>query len=185
MITQNFNAPSSSSSSSLTPNVARKILVPCDGSKASMNALRRAAKLFLPIANNADFKIELILLYVVPYIDIPLPLDEYTIANETAEIEYIRQTYFYLREKTILMLDSTRANILCQGETRALSVRTEVLYGNPSEKIIEFAKSEKVDVIVIGNVGLTGLSMLKTLGSVSRGVSERSDIPVMIVHFRE
>ena len=57
------------------------------------------------------------------------------------------------------------------------------LNGYPSEKIIEFANNEKVDLIVIGNVGLSGLfSKVKALGSVSRNVSERASCPVLIVH---
>ncbi len=85
------------------------------------------------------------------------------------------------------MLDSTikSKNILHQNEFKVLSVRAEVLYGNPTEKIVEFSNDKKVDVIVIGNLGLSGLSWLKALSSVSRGVSERASVPVMIVHFKE
>jgi nucleotide-binding universal stress UspA family protein len=53
---------------------------------------------------------------------------------------------------------------------------------NPPEKIVEFANNEKVDLIVIGNVGLSGLSKVKALGSISRSVSERASCPVLIVH---
>jgi len=62
-------------------------------------------------------------------------------------------------------------------------VKIEILYGSPAEKIIEFAHNENVDVIVIGNVGLSGFSKLKALGSVSRSVSERAEIPVLIVPY--
>ena len=51
-----------------------------------------------------------------------------------------------------------------------------------SGKILELADKEKVDLIVIGNVGLSGVLKLKTLGSVSRAISERSPCPVLIVH---
>jgi nucleotide-binding universal stress UspA family protein len=53
---------------------------------------------------------------------------------------------------------------------------------NPPEKIIDFANSEKVDLIVIGGVGLSRLSKVKALGSVSRSVSKRASCPVLIVH---
>jgi len=43
------------------------------------------------------------------------------------------------------------------------------------------AKKMKVDIIVIGSVGLTGIKKLKALGSVSRKVSELSDCPVLII----
>jgi nucleotide-binding universal stress UspA family protein len=57
-----------------------------------------------------------------------------------------------------------------------------VAVGYPADKIIEVADSEKVDLIVMGNVGRTGLSRLMALGSVSRTVSEKARCPVMIVH---
>jgi nucleotide-binding universal stress UspA family protein len=58
-----------------------------------------------------------------------------------------------------------------------------VLIGDSvSGKILELAEKDNVDLIIIGNVGLSGISKLKTLGSVSRAVSERSPCPVLIVH---
>jgi nucleotide-binding universal stress UspA family protein len=63
-----------------------------------------------------------------------------------------------------------------------IKIDTTSLNGNPAEKVIEFANNKKVDLIVIGNVGLSGLSRVKALGSVSRNVSERASCPVLIVH---
>lgn len=54
--------------------------------------------------------------------------------------------------------------------------------GYRAEKIIEFANNEKVDFIVIRNVGLSGLSKVKALGSVSSNVFERAGCPVLIVN---
>jgi nucleotide-binding universal stress UspA family protein len=38
------------------------------------------------------------------------------------------------------------------------------------------------DLIVIGNVGRSGISKIRMLGSVSRRVGERAPCPVMIIH---
>jgi nucleotide-binding universal stress UspA family protein len=46
---------------------------------------------------------------------------------------------------------------------------------------MEMAIEENVDLIVMGNVGLSRFSKLKALGSVSRNVSERAKCPVMLV----
>ena len=55
--------------------------------------------------------------------------------------------------------------------------------GPPADKIVDFANNQKVDlIVVIGNVGLSGLSKVKALGSVSRSVSERASCPVLIIH---
>ncbi len=57
-----------------------------------------------------------------------------------------------------------------------------VLYGNPAEEILKFSKLEKIDLIVMGNVGLRGISKIKTLASKSRNVLETSKCYVLIVH---
>ena len=48
--------------------------------------------------------------------------------------------------------------------------------------ITEFAYKEKVDLIVVGSVGLSGISKVKVLGSVSRAIAEMASCPVLIVH---
>ena len=39
------------------------------------------------------------------------------------------------------------------------------------------------DLIVIGNVGLSGISRIKALGSVSRDIVERAVCSVLVVHY--
>ena len=53
---------------------------------------------------------------------------------------------------------------------------------DPADKIIEFANGENMDLIIMGNVGLRGISRIKALGSVSRRVSEMASCPVLLVH---
>jgi nucleotide-binding universal stress UspA family protein len=67
-------------------------------------------------------------------------------------------------------------------KSSGFETKTEVLTGHISNTIIDFAEKEKADLIVIGNVGRTGISKMRTLGSVSRKVSEAAPCPVMIVH---
>jgi nucleotide-binding universal stress UspA family protein len=165
---------------------SRKILVPCDGSKPSANALMKAVELFMPADDGANIKqTEIILLYAVPYIEVPLPLDESgMMVTESAQTkEYIQQMYSYQRDRAFETLQELADK--CVNNKDRFTVRIEILYGSPSEKIIEFAHKEKVDVIVIGNIGLSGFSKLKALGSVSRSVSERAEVPVMIVPYSQ
>lgn len=161
---------------------SRKILVPCDGSKPSANALTKAAELFMPAGDGANTKqTEIILLYAVPYIEVPLPLDESEMmVAESAQIKYIQQMYSYLRDRAFETLQELADKFVNKDR---FTVRVEILYGSPAEKIIEFAHKEKVDVIVMGNIGFSGFSKLKALGSVSRSVSERAEVPVMIVPY--
>jgi nucleotide-binding universal stress UspA family protein len=67
-------------------------------------------------------------------------------------------------------------------KTAGLEIRTKILTGHISNTIIDFAAKEKVNLIVIGNVGRSGISKIKTLGSLSRSLSEKAPCPVMIIH---
>jgi len=54
------------------------------------------------------------------------------------------------------------------------------LDGAPVEELLEFAKREGVDLIVMGSHGRTGLSRL-LMGSIAEGVVRRSECPVLVV----
>lgn len=62
-----------------------------------------------------------------------------------------------------------------------------VLVGNTinsiSDQILNFAKDNQVDLIILGSERLEKrISKVKALGSVSRGVSERASCPVVLIH---
>ena len=56
-----------------------------------------------------------------------------------------------------------------------------VIDGNVAEEILRIAKKKSADIIVIGSQGLHGIGKVKSLGSVSRKVSELATCPVLIV----
>ena|SRR5437867_10323452 len=119
---------------------------------------------------------EIMLLYALPYIEVPLPLDEsgMMVAESSQTRDYIQQMYSYLRGRAFETLQELADKFVNKDR---FTVRVEILYGSPAEKIIEFAHKEKVDVIVMGNIGLSGFSKLKALGSVPRSVRERAPSP--------
>ncbi len=55
-----------------------------------------------------------------------------------------------------------------------------LLVGEPAREILRFAESNKIDLIVMGSHGRTGLSRLLT-GSVAEAVIRRSPVPVLTV----
>ena len=60
---------------------------------------------------------------------------------------------------------------------------SKCLTGDIAEKILEYARDENVDMIVMGSSNrLKGISKIKALGSVTRKVSELADCPVLIIH---
>ena len=156
----------------------QKILVPYDGSTFADKALENA----IGIAKLTGANTQIILLHVTPHIPIPLTFERPVYSAKTGKSIPLTQYIQELSEE----MEENASNML-EGEKRKyahhdIKIETISLNGYPSEKIIEFANSEKVDLIVIGNVGLSGFSKVKALGSVSRNVSERASCPVLIIH---
>ncbi len=56
-----------------------------------------------------------------------------------------------------------------------------VVEGNPPSEILKIAEDNKIDVIVIGSIGKTGLEKL-LMGSVAEKVVHNSEQPVLVVH---
>jgi nucleotide-binding universal stress UspA family protein len=66
-------------------------------------------------------------------------------------------------------------------DEKGISVSYNIVQGNVANEILNFAKRKKISLIVIGSHGLHGIGKLKTLGSVSRRVSEQAKCPVLLV----
>ena len=142
-----------------------KILVAVDGSDPSFNASTYAID--FAKKNGA----ELIVLYIVS----PVPYSQFEYANigrmkeiESNEMEKAqREVVDKVKQK------ATENNV---------SVKTEVLikYTSVVKEIVEYAEDNKVDMIVIGSRGVTGLKKI-LLGSVANGVVTYSHCPVLVV----
>jgi nucleotide-binding universal stress UspA family protein len=175
-----------------------KILVPYDGSKPSNNALNYAVHIVkanmstsisesslpsLPATDNTITTIhsrpEVMLLYIVEQIHAP-PSFYYgmKIREVKTTEEYLKEVYYNMKVKAMEMLNKKKMEY----SNSNISISTNVFIGKrPVDKIIEFASNNKVDLIVMGTRGLSGISRIRALGSVSRGVAERSDCPVLLV----
>ena len=155
-----------------------KILVPYDNSEPSNKALDHAVN----IAKMSEGS-EVILLYVIAefptYHFIERPARSIKTGEKTTVSQYLKEVYELMEESANDVLDKKKEDIK---KTTGLEIGTKLLTGHISNSIIDFVAKEKVDLIVIGNVGRSGMSKLRSLGSVSRSVSERSPCPVMIVH---
>ena len=156
----------------------QKILVTYDGSKFSDKALENA----IGIAKMSGQNTELMLLHVTPYIPIPLTFERPVYYAKTGKsiplTQYIEELTKEMEENASTMMDEVKKKYT----DKEIKIENVLLHGYPPEKIIEFANEQRVDLIVIGSVGLSGFSRVKALGSVSRNVSERASCPVLIVH---
>ena len=156
----------------------KKILVPYDDSEPSNKALDHAAAIAKMSGGS-----EVILLYVIAefptYHFIERPARSIKTGEKITLSQYLKEVYELMKESANDVLDKKKEEIK---KTAGLEIRTKLLTGHISNAIIDFAAKEKVDLIVIGNVGRSGISKIRTLGSVSRSVSERAPCPVMIIH---
>ena len=66
------------------------------------------------------------------------------------------------------------------GERIRVNVETILLEGNPSEELIRYAEEEKMDIVIMGTLGKTGLDKF-LLGSVAGNLVRHSKVPVMVV----
>lgn len=66
------------------------------------------------------------------------------------------------------------------GDKKGINVEPVLLEGNPSEELIRYAEEEKMDIVVMGTLGKTGLDRL-LLGSVAEKMVRHLKVPVMVV----
>jgi nucleotide-binding universal stress UspA family protein len=142
----------------------KKILVPTDGSDKALQAADVAREL------GEKFSSHVILLNVLqPFYEIP--------ALATGD----------MIPPPVLMMEDLEAsgkNALTRTQSQfkdyAFPVTTRSEWGNPAERIVTVAKEEAVDVIIIGNRGITGLEEF-LLGSVSSQVVHEAPCSVIVV----
>lgn len=138
-----------------------KILVPMDGSDQSMAAADKAIKLA-----KRD-KAEIIILYVLQ-----LP----TVAHYTPSM--LNDVIQGGRNEAEKWFGSMKS----QAENNGIKVETKIAesVGSPTSIIVDYAKKEKIDLIVMGTRGKTKLKKI-ILGSVSSGVVTYAPCSVMVV----
>src|ERR687894_1015424 len=155
---------------SSSPLSIRKILVPVDGSNASLKGLKYAAHLAELEASDT----ELIVVHVLEdvkqggaiglqakYGNVRL-VEGFKRARREAASEWLKQIEEAARKKGI-------------------RIKSEVLDGDSKAGvIIDYAGENRVDLIVVGSRGLTGFKRL-LLGSVSNAIIGNAPCPVMVV----
>lgn len=138
-----------------------KMLLPVDGSDACSKAIAR----FIPILGWYKEMPGIHLLNV----QYPLHGDISMFVNE----ENIKQ---YHQEEGLKDLVQVRELL----DTANVAYQYHILVGEPAETIMQFARAQQCDQIVIGPRGL-GLVTGMLLGSIASKLIHLSDIPVLLV----
>ena len=169
-----------------------KILVPIDGSKPADNALDHAINLIKSVSNtnNNVTKTRLIILYVISDLPIPLGFEKPMLSLKTGRTvslsNYVKEMHEAMKSNALQMLSEKKKKYESDVSSIA-DIKTQVVISSGlsiADTIIDFANKENPDLIVLGNVGLGGISKVKALGSVSRTIVERSACPILIVHYK-
>jgi nucleotide-binding universal stress UspA family protein len=162
--------------------VYKKILVPYDTSKPSEIALEHAITIAKMSAMYTNNTIDVIVLHVVQEMPVPTTFGINLFkSKQTGDMITLEQ---YLKDIT-LEIKKDAENMLEEkiGKYRNIenvSLEVQVLIGNPSDQIIQFANGERIELIIMGNTGLGGFSKIVS-GSVAKNVSEKANCPVMLV----
>jgi len=147
-----------------------KILVCIDGSESSQKALEEAAV----IAQGCNV-VEVSLIHVYdPSINATFPFTETISAEQLKNFEIMMEEQKKERKKLLSKVSKFLKD-------KNIKSRTILEEGNPSHTIVNVAKDEGFDMIVIGSRGLGGLKKF-FLGSVSNAVvQEAEDCSVLVV----
>ena len=144
----------------------RKILVAVDGSNHSFNASAYA----IDWAKRNDA--ELIAIHVIYPTYSPFQ------TALSPRPERIREITKKEKEKGQRCVDKVEE----QATDKKVNVKTDVIVGVASvvKEIVKYAENNKVDIIVIGSRGMTGIKKM-LLGSIATGVVTYSHCPVLVV----
>jgi nucleotide-binding universal stress UspA family protein len=175
-----------------TKGMYKKILVPVDGSEPSNFALEHAINLSKQCKGNhntSSSNIDVIILYVIPEMPTSIGLLEGPMRSpKTGELisfsEYVKEMYALIK----LNSEKKLTNLKNKYEYLGINMQTKVIAdakGSIVDNIMKHAEDEKVDLIVIGNIGLGGFSKFRALGSVSRSLTEKAICPILIIHSKE
>lgn len=146
----------------------KRILVPLDGSLLAESALAVAGR----IAHASDGTI--VLLRVI---GVPTTYTPYIYGSDMAQSPELAQDLIEMEQENAekYMAEIARLNILI-----GIQVESTVISGSAGMAIIDTAKQENVDLIVMSSHGETGFKRL-ALGSVAQHVSRHSPVPVLVL----
>ena len=137
----------------------KKIMVATDGS----TQVRKAIEAGIELAKLSRAK-----LYAL-YVIVPAGFSPRDFGWEKALRDFLKDE----GEKAVSSVEDA-------GKNAAVEVEPVILEGDAADRILEFAESEGIDLIVMGTLGKTGLERF-LLGSVAEKVVRHSKVPVMVV----
>lgn len=144
------------------------ILVPTDGSDVAESAVEHA----LSIAESSGAAVHA--LYVVD-------LDAASYGLDATQIEQLRARELDALPEIGARAEEATGRIAATAAERGVDVVEATEVGDPSERIVDYAERNDVDLAVMASHGRSGVSRL-LLGSVTERVVRTADFPVLVVN---
>ena len=146
----------------------RKVLVPLDGSEMAECTLGEVKALV-----KDGFAGEINVLNIVK-IDIPWTEIKSEMVSAEFDFNALRTQAFAVARKYLAAVETRLSS-------EGIKVKTDAIEANrPAETIVEYARKNGMDMIIIATHGHTGLKKM-LLGSVASGVLNESHVPVLLI----
>ena len=156
--------------------VFKTILVPHDGSVMSDKALGKAVEIAKLVKGS-----KIIIIHVIPEIPTPIFSKEIRSPKIDVRIPFSQYMVFLYEQMESEIKEKLEERKEKYGKS-GLDIEIYITIGKPTDKILKYSTDRKADLVVIGSIGVTGVSkFFKGLGSVSRSVSEKVSCHILIV----
>ena len=139
--------------------MAKRVLVPIDGSDGAWDALEHA------VTEHPDA--HLTLLYVINPVGAGA-------GGQVGDVGYAEEWYETAERRAEELFD------VAADRLDGHAFDSEIVVGRPAQSIVEFADEHPIDAIVMGSHGREGVSRI-LLGSVAETTVRRSPVPVTVV----
>jgi universal stress protein A len=148
----------------------KKILAPIDFSEHSMNAMRSAMEL----AKDVGAEVHLVHVIAPHHHFIPLPLatnveQSRELAREAAMLEQAEEELAHLKKDEF-------------GDSK--KVMTFAVIGHPVQKLVDYAKEQNIDLIVMATHGRSGIEHA-LLGGTTEKLVRSSPCSVLVIRARQ
>lgn len=157
----------------------KKLLVPVDGSAASINAVKKS----IEIARKYDFVIKLIT--VVRLTNVERYGFNEKLFHQIGGLKYMGDVVLETDNKVMQQAKESAAklldSIIADLDFTGIQVEKEIEFGEPYAMILEKAEKEKVDLIIMGNRGFSKIKRF-FVGSVTHRVISEAPCPVLVIH---
>lgn len=149
----------------------QQILVPTDGSAAANSAINHA----IDIADTRGATVHA--LYVIP-------TDELRFGRKSDEVKQLEAGNFEGHPEAHTRAKNATHDVVAAATEANVEATKAIVAGTPHTEIVEYARANDIDLIVMGTHGHSGVGRL-LLGSTTERVIRKTSVPVLTTDVTE